>query len=161
VWAVGYYQGCGTDEPLTMHWDGSAWSIVANGADCSSKLYAVSGLSSSDVWAVGSYLSDQTFTIHWNGSVWSVVPGAPVQTSNELRGIVALGADDVWAAGDRDTYGSNQNTLVTHWDGSQWSAVSSPNPGADINELEGISDAGPGSLWAVGGFGSVYTGGGS
>src|SRR5688500_6859567 len=57
VWAVGHYNtGTGTQEQtLTMHWDGSEWSIVSspNAALGSSYLLSVSGNLDGELWAAG------------------------------------------------------------------------------------------------------------
>src|SRR5207253_7329855 len=58
VWAVGYYAtfagGYLVSRSLTLHWNGSAWSVVQspNPGFWGNQLYAMTG-SGSDVWAVG------------------------------------------------------------------------------------------------------------
>src|SRR5207237_100577 len=99
IWAVGYYwNGSGPFLTLTEHWNGSAWSVVSSpnpgpGANDFNRLYAVSAVSSGDVWAVGWYRSsgvgvDKTLTEHWNGSAWSLVssPNAGI-SDDELYGV--------------------------------------------------------------------------
>src|SRR5205823_13057673 len=60
VWAVGIYWtvdgGYNVQRTLTLHWDGSAWSVVPspNPGFWADLLLAVRG-SGNDVWAVGSY----------------------------------------------------------------------------------------------------------
>jgi hypothetical protein len=44
VWVVGFYGNIG-------HWDGATWSLVAS--PTAQNLFAVSGASASDLWAVG------------------------------------------------------------------------------------------------------------
>ena len=76
VWTVGQGYASPVNQTLALHWDGSAWSqaitpnigrgIVAN------SLYAVSGVASNDVWAVG--IGQQAMTVHWDGRRWRVVP---------------------------------------------------------------------------------------
>src|SRR5579872_4700213 len=68
-------------------------------------LFATSALSASDVWAVGVQTTgsyDRTLAEHWNGSVWSIVPTPnPTTTySDDLNGVVAISATDVWVVGD-------------------------------------------------------------
>ena len=66
--------GCGRDYggALTIHWDGSSWTIVPSAS--SGTLNGVAAVASNDVWAVGSIVvgSDQTLIEHWNGSQWQV-----------------------------------------------------------------------------------------
>src|SRR5207244_3869919 len=113
VWAVGEYSG-GT---LTMHWDGSAWSVVPSpsiGTD-RNLLTGVSG-SGNDVWAVGYYtFFGQTLTLHWNGNAWSLVPSPNVGTSqNRLNGVIG-GGNDLWAVGEYSNTGGTNQTLTLHW----------------------------------------------
>lgn len=82
AWSVGYYGSGGGSLSLTEHWNGSKWSIVPSpnlGKGPSSILYAVSAVSSNDVWAVGTYnggkpLGQYTLTEHWDGTRWHIVP---------------------------------------------------------------------------------------
>jgi hypothetical protein len=58
VWAVGYHNIAewGSEKTMTLHWDGSAWTIVPS-ADLGTQaniLEDVDAISSSDVWASGS-----------------------------------------------------------------------------------------------------------
>lgn len=55
VWAVGLFAAPnGYEAPLTLHWDGSIWSVVPSPAGSgSSELLGVAAVSSTDVWAVG------------------------------------------------------------------------------------------------------------
>src|SRR5207247_2313765 len=76
-----------------LHWDGSAWSIVAtpNAPMDWSRLYGVAATSSNDVWAVGASqdvasVPGRTLIEHWDGSAWSIVPSpSPGAVVNELR----------------------------------------------------------------------------
>ncbi|HYO48276.1 MAG TPA: hypothetical protein VEW94_00385, partial [Chloroflexia bacterium] len=59
IWAVGEYydeNNYTPDTALTMHWDGTQWTIVPTPeapASARLTLYGVSALSPNDVWAVG------------------------------------------------------------------------------------------------------------
>lgn len=151
AWAVGTW---GTDDPdvnktLAVHWDGTSWATVPTPSPRNqyAALLAVSGVSATDVWAVGVHYgyhdADTTSLIeHWDGSTWSVVPG-PGSDSN-LFAVSARSATDVWAAGR--LHGS---TLVVHWDGSAWTQVPTPSPGTGA-DLRGISAVSVDDVWAVG-----------
>jgi hypothetical protein len=118
---------------------------------------AVSGVSASDVWAVGFHDADsnpmveldRSLIAHWNGSTWSVVPSPNVGTSGTvLTAVAALASNDVWAVGYSNTYGTPQ-TLALHWNGSSWGVISSPIvPGGSA--FEGISAFSSTDIWAVG-----------
>jgi hypothetical protein len=165
VWAVGIHSdGYYNIAPLTEHWDGSSWSIVATPAvpGRDGELSAVAVIDSADAWAVGSYVINdkdpQTLTEHWDGRAWAVVP-SPNQAGVEssLRAIVATNSRDVWAGGRKGTF-IPQVPLLLHWNGVSWSTVSGAPPppemfgrweGADVL---GLSASGPRDVWAVGSF---------
>jgi hypothetical protein len=113
----------------------ASWSVVPspNVATSEDYLTSVTGISASDIWAVGCFVDDtacQTLIEHWDGASWSVVPNPNPGTGNTmLRGVVALSTSNAWAVGNYDlTSGGLTRTLIEHWDGASWSVVSSPNP---------------------------------
>jgi hypothetical protein len=183
VWAVGSSRVLGSSgsesQTLIEHWNGSGWSIVPspNQAQSFSILHAVTGISSNDVWAVGSataakvapgtghpepWGSATTLIEHWNGAQWSVVPSAnkdlpssSFNVSNTLYAVSAVSAGDIWAVGT--AVGPNSlDTLVEQWNGSGWRLVPSPSfpsvqadvsPGSGVYGVTAIS---PYNIWAVG-----------
>jgi len=114
------------------------------------------------VWAVGYSATnppEQSFRVtlieHWNGSSWSVIPspnptpplsGGPV--SNELYGVAAVSANNVWAVGTSQDFGAGK-TLIEHWNGSSWSTVTAPSPG-QFGWLRSVSAVSANDVWAVG-----------
>jgi len=87
VWAVGEFSYeiqqrqnvvQTVDEALTLHWNGSRWSVVSSPSpdNFSNELVSVTALSANDIWAVGAF--DKNLIEHWDGSHWSVV-----RTSNQ------------------------------------------------------------------------------
>src|SRR2546427_8867020 len=87
VWTVGYANNPSgpqySIQTLALHWDGSAWSIVAtpNAPMDWSRLYGVAATSSNDVWAVGASqdvasVPGRTLVEHWDGTAWSIVPSS-------------------------------------------------------------------------------------
>jgi hypothetical protein len=157
VWAVGNSNA--DQQTLVEHWNGTMWSIVPSpspGVNGNS-LNAVVAVSANDVRAVGyQYNSSgiqQTLIEQWNGSAWSVVPSpSPGPSMNELMGVTALSAANVWAVGYHD--GSNTlQTLTEHWNGSNWSVVASPNA-VSGSSLYGISATSASNVWAVGTYGT-------
>jgi hypothetical protein len=122
-------------------------------------LNAVAARSSSDAWAVGTFfdypsLAWHTLVEHWNGTSWTVVSSpSPSTRYNALHGVVAFGANDVWAVGITQTSGGRgiaNRTLVEHWNGTAWSVVPSPNVGSGNNYLLAVAGASATDLWAVG-----------
>ncbi|MEO5951668.1 MAG: hypothetical protein ABIQ44_04285, partial [Chloroflexia bacterium] len=165
IWAVGDIvrpQGI-ADETLALHWNGTAWSIVTTPGMPNEDNYlsAVSGVSSSDVWAVGYYTSgavdhNLTLTMHWNGSAWSIAasPNPEPDFVNRLEVVLALAPNNVWAMGysKYSTYVNDpRNFLIMHWDGTQWS-LSAPPSGTDdyYKYALGASALSPTDAWLVG-----------
>jgi len=81
AWAVGnYIDAGGFDRTLIEHWDGRGWRQAASrNPAVDDGLVAVTAVSPTDVWAVGSMssgapFSDRPLIEHWNGSAWRVVP---------------------------------------------------------------------------------------
>src|SRR5712692_7912431 len=104
VWAVGSYDNPSAFPSFTLieHWDGIRWSIVPSPSPDSqlNALHSISGVASNDIWAVGLAGDGGTFNPlrslieHWDGASWSVVSNPGV---NELFGVTALSANNVWA----------------------------------------------------------------
>jgi len=174
VWAVGSYRNSQKDgtwgslQTLTMHWDGGEWNVVPSpnpGVNSPfNDLRDVTSVTRDDVWAVGSYLPQfgvgvpyQTLTMHWDGSQWSLVPSPNIGTeNNELAGVAATSAQDVWAVGNYcPTECDNvagHSPLTMHWDGSRWNAETVDVSSSDsylrsIAMVPGVPKA---EVWAVG-----------
>jgi hypothetical protein len=165
IWAVGYrydYVGS-TQESRTLveHSAGGTFVMVPSPdrepAPATNLLGDVSGVSSSDVWAVG-YSSptpggvNRTLVEHWNGSTWTISPSQdPGSDGNVLGGVLALSANDVWAVGARQD-GLYEVPMAEHWNGSAWSVAAMPNPSyCTFNSyLTDITEVKPTDLWAVG-----------
>jgi hypothetical protein len=165
IWAVGNsgtYRA--TRSTLAEHWNGSTWSVspTPNGPNEVNWLLGADAAATSDVWAVGYSATnppEQSFRVtlieHWNGSAWSVIPspnptpplsGGPV--SNELYGVAAVSANDVWAVGQSVDFGAGR-TLMVHWNGTAWSTVPSPSPGK-FGWLRSVSAVSGNDVWAAG-----------
>jgi Putative zinc-finger len=77
IWAVGGFsnstQGQDVDKSLTLHWNGSQWSIVSSPSPntIGNDLTSVTARSANDVWAVGTPYN--ILIEHWDGSRWSVI----------------------------------------------------------------------------------------
>ena len=101
VWAVGSQKvsEMGPIEPLIVHWDGTTWTKIPHAKnDAGASLTSVVAISTNDVWAVGSGLSNGAHAEHWDGNVWTAVP-APSPAA--LFGLAAIpGTNSVWAVGN-------------------------------------------------------------
>lgn len=163
AWAAGnWMNGSGTQGgTLLLHWNGSAWSEVANpgGTAPADSLSGVSADSTTDAWAVGSahtangYL---TLTLHWNGKTWSQVaspnPGG-TSADNELSSVAVTSPTNAWAAGQ------DGQTLLLHWNGTAWSQTTSPNPGgvSASDEFYSVSADSATDAWAAGAWSNPTT----
>jgi hypothetical protein len=149
VWAVGWYQSGPTGQEggaLTMHWDGTQWTVVPNPSRWT--LYGVTAISSNDVWAVG-----EQSILHWNGTNWSIIsfPPPPGDSYQILKGISATSATDIWAVGYSQSsyfYGYRYAPLTYHWDGTRWNLI--PNAGGLDEYLFSVTAIAPNDAWAVG-----------
>lgn len=167
AWAVGYVTvsvpGGSRAVTLIAHWDGVAWQVVTspNASTSSNALYAVSGTSPSDVWAVGRYRAPEgvnlPLTMHWDGTAWTIVPSPFAALDvHEVRGVEAIAPNDVWLVGNYLQQGFLK-TLTAHWDGSQWYVVPSPNPVQNNHSrLRAVYATATNDVWAVGYYNDGY-----
>jgi hypothetical protein len=167
VWAVGAtaspsYAGC-HGRTLASRWNGTRFvEVAAQPTAICASVNGVAGVSTSDVWAVGSTNEGRdTHLRHWDGTAWTTVPGAPIQVppsggrrhrTTALNAVSALGSSNVWAVGNAEYADFSRNTLVEHWNGSTWTLV--PAAAATGSVLRGVAAVGPSDIWAVGSGGS-------
>jgi hypothetical protein len=163
VWAVGQYEiASGPWQTLTLHWDGTSWSIVPspNVPSVNNVLDGVSALSSSDIWAVGNscasgcsgFGGEHLLTMHWDGTTWTIVSTPDLgETFAYLKGVVTLANNDAWAVGMYST-DSDALALTLHWDGALWSQypLPSPDPHSCCPVIKSITSLPNGELWSAG-----------
>ena len=154
AWAVGeQFAGAGQapPPPVSYHWNGNTWSLVATlTLSVSSALFAVSASTATDAWAVGFSIlgrhSHGTLIEHWNGSAWSVNSSLVVTGSAaQLNGVVDLSPSNAWAVGK-----GSGGSLLAHWNGSAWSSVTIPDPDFSPGADESISASSATDIWVVG-----------
>lgn len=114
----------------------------------------ISGTSSSDVWAVGSYEAPQyrhnDLLLHWNGSVWQQFPPLYLSTTlDDLRDVEAIATNDVWAVGAYNNFATTRAEII-HYDGTAWTNHPVPliTGGSWLDAIHAVS---PTDIWAVGG----------
>ncbi|GCE10776.1 hypothetical protein [Tengunoibacter tsumagoiensis] len=169
VWAVGNFMTNNIalgSQTLIEHWDGQHWNLVnspdigAQGDRQFNSLNALAAVSGTDIWSVGTYtglhgIYNHTLTEHWDGTSWKIVSspdsGNDLSQHNELRGVSARAANDVWAVGT-----DRSNLILEHYDGKAWSVASNPtlSTGASSNELDAITFVPTGRFLAVGAAGT-------
>ncbi|HLY18036.1 MAG TPA: hypothetical protein VKR61_12480 [Bryobacteraceae bacterium] len=138
VWAVGYSTPTTTPPPgqfdvptltLTEHFDGTSWTVVPSpnigpkSQYQSNRLLGVVAVSSTDVWAFGSYFAasgsnDQlTLVMHWDGTAWTIVPTPnpkPGGMPNDiLFGGVVTAPSNVWLVGSESPFTQGKPVTVT------------------------------------------------
>src|SRR5262245_1786507 len=101
AWAVGGHVVGPISSPYIQRWDGKRWIEqklqVPPGAIGISSFYAVKAFSTSDVWAVGSWMGDHPLVEHWDGQRWSLVTVPDFGGSeNAITGIDGPSSTDLW-----------------------------------------------------------------
>jgi hypothetical protein len=105
-------------------------------------------------WAVGydigtDYLSHSLIEA-WDGHAWSIVDHPhPFETEN-LYGVAAVSASDVWAVGSGRNDQGDFQAFTLHFDGHHWSNVTAANPGTNGNVLYAVVANASNDVWAVG-----------
>jgi hypothetical protein len=163
AWATGTYTPkSGYDgKALTEHWNGSKWTIVpaANPGAAENMLYSATGVSDSDVWAVGTDGDNQGFfhplIEHWDGSRWSAVPirGLPSFADGILTQVTSSPSQGVWATGQVSGFGGDHQ-IVLHLVRNTWTVVPTPpvrTPAGGMADAypQGIATS-PAGLWLAG-----------
>ena len=168
VWAVGAYEinTLGDARTFAEHWNGTKWTLLTSTVNPNpsfSLLFAVTAVSSNDVWAVGTYDSAGLMPLaeHWNGTSWSwVIMPNPSPSDNELFAVSAFTTADIWAVGEWSGTGSGTTplqSLAEHWNGSAWSVVDTANTAAGDNEIFGVNALEAGHAVGVG-YGGFVSG---
>jgi hypothetical protein len=162
VWAVGSSQdGKLPSRTLIQHWDGTAWSIVSSPNPDSqfNELRGVAAISANDAWAVGyrggtkNETPIETFILHWDGVTWSQVASPNVAGANQLFGVTAISAGDVWAVGS-----VSGAPLALHWNGTAWGVVSvGVGSGLSAEYFAAVTGSSANDVWAVGKGQGIFT----
>ena len=151
----------------------TGWAVVSslNEPGANSILLGASAVSASDLWSVGWSNTggtptppDTTLAEHWNGSAWALVntpnpqggSGAPGTTSNDLNGVAAFDASNVWAVGMSAFTPADPlvpttiATLAIKGNTGGFNPVASNNPGSTVSELFSVAEADATHVFAVG-----------
>jgi hypothetical protein len=165
IWAVGVDDTTASARTLTVHFNGSVWTVVPSpnpvSGNSQNDLSAVTAIAPGDAWAVGTEtnVGNQNFRIplilHWTGTAWAQVTAPnPGTEGTATYGVAALGSDDVWAVGEtyQAAVGAPFTTYAAQWNGTGWTQVHTPNgPSPDgISNLSAITALPDGELWAAG-----------
>ena len=123
VWAVGYDSDSAgatffSPPPVASRFDGSRWNPISLAElGNPTRLTALGGSASNDVWIMGTGAGGAVIAAHWNGSRWSLPP-TRVSAGVSFHKVLALASNDVWAVGSIE----GDVSLLMHWDGTDWSS---------------------------------------
>lgn len=112
----------------------ATWAAMPSGVP--NDLNAISGVSLTDVWAVGA----DGVALHFDGTAWTVTDTG---VDEALWAVFAPAPDTVYAVGSAGT--------ALLWDGKAWTVL----PTGVDNNLYGIHGASSENVWAVGNRGMV------
>jgi hypothetical protein len=133
-----------------------AWRAVpAPDPGLANVLFGAGAASGRDVWAVGSQTKDGrtliTLADHFDGTRWRVVPSPnTVRGENDLFGVAALAANDVWAVGRTGTpFVTRTRPLIEHYNGTSWKIVKAPQLAGDT-DLSAVLGFAANDVWAAG-----------
>ncbi|HEX4059727.1 MAG TPA: hypothetical protein VHY58_01800 [Streptosporangiaceae bacterium] len=141
VWAVGNYLNASGDyATLSEHWNGTKWTVVATPNQAgfpNNYLYAVSGTSANNLWAVGTSLSSDnmvntTLVEHWNGKKWAEATSPnPNPSYDEFQGVQATSATGLLAVGSTLNASGAVVMFAETYDGTNWTELATPLPSGD------------------------------
>ena len=169
--AAGYwYDGQNQAHALALENSGSGWTMMTTAdsapAVVDDMFNGITCVSASDCWAVGETVVPgvffipyvpvpgtpaQTLTEHWDGTQWKIVSSANNGgAENVLNSVACVSTSNCYAVGINGTSSSTYDALIEQWNGSAWSLVTSANPSAQENELDGAWCASDGTCHATG-----------
>ncbi|MDI6100337.1 hypothetical protein QLQ12_17155 [Actinoplanes sp. NEAU-A12] len=166
VWSVGNQRDdtTGRQRTLTQRWNGAVWQTVASpaGENEHDTLTAVSGVSPTDLWAVGfsarsafdpdSLLDPdgaRPLILRGDGLRWTPWPVTKPGGVAHLAAVDMVGSRDGWAVGSHLPEGSAvPQGLIMRWNGSVWAPAPAPDLGPV--HLTGVSANHADDVWAVG-----------
>jgi hypothetical protein len=143
AWAIGNSFNGSSSVATAVQWNGSAWTEVATPISTTAGLTmnAISGSSSSDIWAVGVTQTggyhNRKFTsviMHYDGSAWSQV-AAP--DNSGLVDVAAVSPTDAWALA--------RDGSVLKWNGTAWTVSTQLGLGNTV-----IAALSPTDVWVGG-----------
>jgi hypothetical protein len=157
VWAVGGQRDAqDVWHPLVEHWDGDRWTVAAFPTTANSGselLYAVSAVSSSDVYATGqagTAFPQRMVLGRFDGQRWSLLPSPtdPTESLDPL-GLTATPAA-VTAVGERESDVTPNTTMVASGLPNNVELLATPSQGSGENDLFSVATRANGMQWAAG-----------
>src|SRR5882757_136065 len=144
----------------TARRDATGWDVLPEAPVPEGTLSAgfahLAPVADDDVWAAGYRQPEGILTFdamieHWDGTAWRLVELPAIDSDySTLSDVVALSADDIWAAGDMGTGDGYTRPLLLHYDGHSWTQVAAPALDGIHGGLVALAATGPNDVWAVG-----------
>ena len=170
IWAVGTAldPAASPAKTLILHFNGSSWTIVPSPSPDTSNntLFAVAAISPTNAYAAGYHQAlpttanpnpkSETLILHWDGTNWTQVatpnPNLAAGSNNQLLGMTAVSATDIWAVGFSGNLQASFVPLALHFDGISWNPVAAvpPSTAATGDYFSAISAVNSNDIWAVG-----------
>jgi len=146
---------------MVQHYNGTGWTEVPTPVTTAGLLSAVTAVSASNIWVVGSQpvptgIGRLGLAMHYNGTSWTAsplpAPTVPVNGEWELSAVSADSANDVWATGFvSNADGLVEHAIVEHFNGTSWKVQPAPSlSGNSVLSFDGLVTTGSGRLWSVG-----------
>ena len=167
-WAVGAdWMGADPDRqygaPFVVRFDENSLdtSTFPSEPDRDAEFTDVDAITSSEAYLVG-YGNDgggqaHAFIYQWDSHAWVRMAIPSPGDSTWLRGVVAVGPNEVWAVGEMKVEGRfSFRTFILRYDGTSWERVFAPNPGGRYLSLQDVDATSPTQVWAVGHWGNQY-----
>lgn len=160
VWAVGHYVQNRVSRTLTLHWDGTQWTIVPSpnidGTD--NYLYAVVSPSPGDLWAFGfasgrEPWEEQPITLHWTGESWVKIEN-PMELTTGITAASATPSKEIWVISGVVGNNSLLESAVRSSNGNQWTRTFLPK--LEFPIVSAISALSLNDVWVVGNKRSDY-----
>ncbi|MBZ5596797.1 MAG: hypothetical protein LAN83_00615 [Acidobacteriia bacterium] len=151
IWVVGYQSLNGEldGQAETMHWNGTAWSVVTVQSAPRSRFNAVAAFAANDVWAIG-ITNQTTLAQHWDGASWKTVSTPSTSdVNNNLFGMAGIASNNLWAVGQHYSDSASIKPLILHWDGTQWTLSNAPLVGKSDTLFDAVGFA-SGEVWLAG-----------
>jgi len=163
AWAVGtinLVKHPGYFGPLTLHWNGSAWTNVPDPLPLNpgTALVGVADVSSTNAYAIGNEGAAYGLVEHWDGTTWTrpaaqppfPEPNGSTFAQNTVDAISATSPSNVWIVGTylHTVFGNIWDPYSVHWNGTAWKLVRMPQATGAV--FTSADATGPASVWAAG-----------
>jgi hypothetical protein len=139
AWAFGTGNAAFRGGPVAARWNGARWSPASLPAGLTDVIEAASAPSASNLWAISGL---GQYVLHWNGKKWAVAKRWTASGENQLTGVTALSAANVWVFGGP---GFTNGLGTWHYNGHNWAEL-----GGAAGGIERASALSASNIWAIG-----------